>query len=49
VSDLASKPLGRFLISLGLKTDGDSLSVVWPQNHSDGFHRFGLKTGGDGF
>jgi hypothetical protein len=22
--------------------------VVWPQNHSDGFHRFGLKTGGDG-
>jgi hypothetical protein len=23
--------------------------VVWPQNHSDGFCRFGLKTGGDGF
>jgi hypothetical protein len=23
--------------------------VVWPQNHSNGFHRFGLKTGGDGF
>jgi hypothetical protein len=23
--------------------------VVWPQNHSDGFHQFGLKTGGDGF
>jgi hypothetical protein len=23
--------------------------VVWPQNHSDGFRRFGLKTGGDGF
>jgi hypothetical protein len=23
--------------------------VVWPQNHSDGFLRFGLKTGGDGF
>jgi hypothetical protein len=22
--------------------------VVWPQNHSDGFRRFGLKTGGDG-
>jgi hypothetical protein len=22
--------------------------VVWPQNHSDGFHWFGLKTGGDG-
>jgi hypothetical protein len=25
------------------------LSVVWPQNHWDGFSRFGLKTGGDGF
>jgi hypothetical protein len=23
--------------------------VVWPQNHWDGFSRFGLKTGGDGF
>jgi hypothetical protein len=23
--------------------------VVWNQNHSVGFHRFGLKTGGDGF
>jgi hypothetical protein len=23
--------------------------VVWPQNHSDGFRQFGLKTGGDGF
>jgi hypothetical protein len=23
--------------------------VVWPQNHSNGFRRFGLKTGGDGF
>jgi hypothetical protein len=23
--------------------------VVWPQNHSDGFPRFGLKTGGDSF
>jgi hypothetical protein len=23
--------------------------VVWPQNHSDGFYRFGLKTSGDGF
>jgi hypothetical protein len=23
--------------------------VVWPQNHSDDFCRFGLKTGGDGF
>jgi hypothetical protein len=25
VSDLASKPLGRFLIGLGLKTNGDGL------------------------
>jgi hypothetical protein len=49
VSGLVSKPLGRFLIGLGLKTDGDSLWVVWPQNHSDGFSQFGLKTGGDGF
>jgi hypothetical protein len=23
--------------------------VVWPQNHSDGFRWFGLKTIGDGF
>jgi hypothetical protein len=23
--------------------------VVWPQNHSDGFRRFGLKTCCDGF
>jgi hypothetical protein len=28
VSGLASKPLGRFLIGLGFKTDGDGLSVV---------------------
>jgi hypothetical protein len=34
---------------LSLKTKVDSLSVVWPQNHWDGFLRFGLKTGGDGF
>jgi hypothetical protein len=25
------------------------MSVVWSQNHWDGFSRFGLKTGGDGF
>jgi hypothetical protein len=25
------------------------MATVWPQNHSDGFHRFGLKIGGDGF
>jgi hypothetical protein len=23
--------------------------MVWPQNHSDDFHRFGLKTDSDGF
>jgi hypothetical protein len=59
VSGLASKPLGwfliglgplgRFLIGLGFKTECNGLSVVWPQNHWDGFLRFGLKTGGDGF
>jgi hypothetical protein len=49
VSGLASKPLGRFLISLGLKTDGDGLLVVWPQKHSGGFLQFSLKTGGNGF
>jgi hypothetical protein len=41
--------MGWFLISSGLKTDGDGLLVVWPQNHSDGFHQFGLKIGGDSF
>jgi hypothetical protein len=34
---------------LSLKTKVDSLSVVWPQNHWDGFLQFGLNTGGDGF
>jgi hypothetical protein len=34
---------------LSLKTKVDSLSVVWSQNHYDGFLQFGLKTGGDGF
>jgi hypothetical protein len=33
---------------LSLKTKVDGLSVIWPQNHWDGFLRFGLKTGGDG-
>jgi hypothetical protein len=32
VSGLTSKPFKRFLIALGLKTNGDGLSVVWPQN-----------------
>jgi hypothetical protein len=34
---------------LSLKTKVDGLSVVWPQNHWDGFLRFGLKTGGNDF
>jgi hypothetical protein len=33
---------------LSLKTNIDGLSVAWPQNHWDGFLRFGLKTGGNG-
>jgi hypothetical protein len=27
----------------------DGLCVVWPQNHSNGFLRFDIKTGGSGF
>jgi hypothetical protein len=34
---------------LSLKIKVDDLIVVWPQNHWDGFLRFGLKTGGDDF
>jgi hypothetical protein len=34
---------------LSLETKVDGLSVVWPQNHWDGFLRFGLKIGGNGF
>jgi hypothetical protein len=34
---------------LSLKTKVYGLSVVWPQNHSDDFLWFDLKTGGDGF
>jgi hypothetical protein len=41
--------LGVRVAWLSLKTKVDGLWVVWPQNHSDGFHRFGLKTGGNGF
>jgi hypothetical protein len=33
MSGLTSKPLRRFLIRVGLKTDGYNLSVVWPQNY----------------
>jgi hypothetical protein len=41
--------LGAWVSWLSLKTKVDGLWVVWPQNHSDGFLQFGLKTGGDGF
>jgi hypothetical protein len=34
---------------LSLKTTADGLSVVWPQNHWDGFSRFGLKPMTSGF
>jgi hypothetical protein len=34
---------------LSLKTKVDGLSVVWPQNHWDGFLWFDLKTSGDSF
>jgi hypothetical protein len=36
-----------FLVEPQTKVYG--LSVVWPQNHWNGFSRFGLKTGGDSF
>jgi hypothetical protein len=41
--------LGAQISWLSLKTKVDSLCVVWPQNYSDGFRRFDLKTGSDGF
>jgi hypothetical protein len=34
---------------LSLKTKVDGLSMVWPQNHYNGFLWSGLKTGGNGF
>jgi hypothetical protein len=34
---------------LSLKTKANGLSVVWVQNHWDGFLRFDFKIGGDGF
>jgi hypothetical protein len=34
---------------LSLKTKIDGFSMIWPQNHWDGFLRFDLKTDGDGF
>jgi hypothetical protein len=41
--------LGAWVSWLSLKTKVDGFGVVWPQNHSDGFHWFDLKTNGDGF
>jgi hypothetical protein len=41
--------LGAWVSWLSLKTKVDGLWVIWPQNHSDGFHWFDLKTSGDGF
>jgi hypothetical protein len=41
--------LGARVSWLSLKTKVNGLLVVWPQNHRDGFLRFGLKIGGDGF
>jgi hypothetical protein len=34
---------------LSLKYKVDGLSVVWHQNHWDGFFQFALKTDGNGF
>jgi hypothetical protein len=44
---LASKLVAGFLVEP--QNQGYGLSVVWPQNHWDGFIRFGLKIGDDGF
>jgi hypothetical protein len=41
--------LGARVSWWSLKTKVNGLSVGWPQNHSDGFRWFGLKTSGDGF
>jgi hypothetical protein len=34
---------------LSLKTKVDGLSVIWPENHWDGFSQFCLKTSGGEF
>jgi hypothetical protein len=39
----------RFISGLASKPLGYDLSVVWRQNHWDGFSRFDLKTNGGGF
>jgi hypothetical protein len=49
LSTLCTLRRGERVSWLSLKTKVDGLWVVWPQNHSDGFRRFGLKTGGIDF
>jgi hypothetical protein len=44
-----TKRWGAQVFWLSLKTKVEGLSLVWPQNHWDGFLWFGLKTGDDGF
>jgi hypothetical protein len=39
----------RGFLGCASKPKWDGLSVVWPQNHWDGFLWFDLKTGGDSF
>jgi hypothetical protein len=39
---------GAHVSWLSLKTKVNGLSVIWSQNHWDGFLWFGFKTGGDG-
>jgi hypothetical protein len=48
-SSLCTWRRGARVSWLSLKTKVDSLLVVWPQNHWDGFLWFDLKTGDDGF
>jgi hypothetical protein len=48
VSGFASKPLG-WVSCFGLKTKIDGLSMVWPQNHWNGFSGLSLRTGSYGW
>jgi hypothetical protein len=42
-STLGTWRLGAWVSLLSLKTKVDGLRVVWPQNHSNGFHRLTSK------
>jgi hypothetical protein len=44
-SVLLTKRQGAWVSQFSLETKADGLSVVWPQNHWDGFFGLGLKTG----